>query len=65
MAGGVLLMARNRYHGGEGRQPTLCAKLTHDEVARRLGLSRQRVVQLEASALRKLKRSRVLRELAK
>lgn len=45
---------RKRHHDGEGRQPTRGALLTTSEVARRMGLSRQRVIQLEASAFRKL-----------
>jgi len=45
------------------RPPSLGALMTHGEVAAALKLSRQRVVQLEASALRKLRRSRVLKEL--
>jgi DNA-directed RNA polymerase sigma subunit (sigma70/sigma32) len=54
---------RARYHDGEGRQPSLNAVMTHEEVAERLGVCRQRVVALEKSALRKLRKSRVLREL--
>jgi DNA-directed RNA polymerase sigma subunit (sigma70/sigma32) len=54
---------RGRYHDGEGRQPSLCAVLTHDEVARAMGISRQRVVQLEARALQKLRASAVMKEL--
>ena len=41
----------------------LNAVLSHKEVAVRLGLCRQRVVQLERAALKKLKKSKVLREL--
>jgi DNA-directed RNA polymerase sigma subunit (sigma70/sigma32) len=51
------------WHEGEGRQPTLNAVMTHDEVAKRLGVCRQAVVRLEARALQKLRKSRVLREL--
>jgi DNA-directed RNA polymerase sigma subunit (sigma70/sigma32) len=54
---------RQRYHDGEGRQPSLLAVLTHDEVARAMGISRQRVVQLEARALQKLRASAVMKEL--
>ena len=54
---------RRRYHDGEGRQPTLRAIRTHDEVAKLMSLSRQRVVQLEQSALRKLRAIRMLREM--
>lgn len=56
---------RGRFFDGEGRQPTLGAVLTHDEVAQRLGISRQRVVQLERLALSKLRRSRILEELSR
>lgn len=45
------------------RNPKLQALMTHEQVAVRLGLTRGRVTQLEASALRKLRKSRVLREL--
>jgi DNA-directed RNA polymerase sigma subunit (sigma70/sigma32) len=54
---------RQRYHDGEGRQPSLCAVCTHDEVARAMGISRQRMVQLEARALQKLRASAVMKEL--
>jgi DNA-directed RNA polymerase sigma subunit (sigma70/sigma32) len=54
---------RGRYHDGEGRQPSLRAVCTHDEVARAMGISRQRVVQLEARALQELRASAVLKEL--
>jgi DNA-directed RNA polymerase sigma subunit (sigma70/sigma32) len=52
--------ARKLHKARPRRNPTLQALMTHDEVARQLGMCRQRIVQLEASALRK---SRVLREL--
>ena len=55
---------RRRRNDGQGRQPTRGACRTVDEVASALGLSRQRVQQLEASALRKLRASGLLRELA-
>ncbi len=45
-----------------GRQPTKGALLTTLEVARRLGISEQRVRQLEASGLRKLRGFAALRE---
>lgn len=48
-----------------GRQPTLNAIRTHDEVAKLLGMSRQWVVVTEARALRKLRKSRILKELTK
>lgn len=48
-----------------GRLPTRGAAMTHDEVAKALNLSRQRIEQLERSALKKLAKSKVLRELAK
>ena len=54
---------RRRYHEGEGRQPTLAAVRTHEQVAALMGMSRQWVVKTEAKALAKLRRSRVLREL--
>ena len=56
-------MRRARHHEGEGRQPTLSAIRTHEQVAVLLGMSRQWVVKTEATALRKLRKSRVLREL--
>jgi DNA-directed RNA polymerase sigma subunit (sigma70/sigma32) len=56
---------RIRNYEGEGRQPYNNAVRTIEDVARELGLSRQRVQQLEASALRKLRRVKILRELAK
>jgi DNA-directed RNA polymerase sigma subunit (sigma70/sigma32) len=59
----IITDTRRRFHDGEGRQPTRGAVRTVEEVAAALGLSRQRVMQLEASALRKLRESRVLNEL--
>jgi len=56
---------RARYHDGEGRQPTLNAVMTHEEVAKLLGVCRQRVVALEKSAFRKLRKTRLLKELAR
>ena len=53
-----------RYNDGQGRQPTRGAVCTIDEVARELGLSPQRVCQIEANALRKLREHRVLVELS-
>lgn len=54
---------RPRHNEQQGRQPGLRAIRTHAEVAAELGIVRQRVVQLEQSALKKLRRSRILREL--
>jgi len=55
--------ARKAHKEPARRNPTREALMTHDEVAARLGTCRQRIVQLEASALRKLRKSRVLKEL--
>lgn len=57
------MTARKAYKTPARRNPTMGALMTHDEVAARLGMCRQRIVQLEASAIRKLRKSRVLREL--
>ena len=61
---GAAHLQRNRNTDAHGRQPTRGAIRTVEEVASALGLSRQRVQQLEASALRKLRASGLLRELA-
>jgi len=61
---GAARLQRTRNADAHGRQPTRGACRTVDEVASALGLSRQRVQQLEASALRKLRASGLLRELA-
>ena len=53
-----------RTHDGEGRLPTKGACMTVEEVAQALGYSRQRIQQIEASALKKLRLNRVIRELA-
>ena len=44
------------------REPTLHALMTHDEVAKELGINRQRVQAIERNALRKLKKCKLLRE---
>ena len=44
-----------RRNRGQGRLPTKEAELTTAEVAKRMGCREQRVRQLEASALRKLR----------
>lgn len=48
-------MPRPRYHDGEGRLPTHGAVLTTAEVAKRMGVCEQRVRQLEATAMGKLR----------
>ena len=44
-----------RKNRGQGRLPTKEAELTTAEVAKRMGCCEQRVRQLEASAIRKLR----------
>lgn len=51
-----------RHHDGEGRQPTKGALMTTAEVAAAMGICEQRVRQLEASAIRKLREFTALRE---
>lgn len=52
-----------RNNDRQGRQPARGAVRTVEEVAAALQISRQRVLQLEASALKKLRRSLILKEL--
>jgi DNA-directed RNA polymerase sigma subunit (sigma70/sigma32) len=49
------MRATNQRHNSH-RHPAKGARLTHAEIARRLGLSRQRIVQIEQAALAKVRR---------
>lgn len=53
---------RSRSYFQKDREPTYHAIMSHEEIARELGISRQRVQAIESRALRKLRRARILRE---